>query len=75
MCFTDRDIPFCGGNCMNTMAINGRAPNLIEYSKNSFKKASAFNATVVPKAGHGLNFNSNAPEAYTAITDFIKAHL
>ncbi|KAF5129786.1 hypothetical protein E5D57_006117 [Metarhizium anisopliae] len=69
----DRDIPFCGGNCMNTMAINGSAPNLVEYSRDSFKKASAFQATVVPNAGHGLNYNYNAPDVYRAITDFIKA--
>ncbi|KAH0598446.1 hypothetical protein MHUMG1_03744 [Metarhizium humberi] len=69
----DRDIPFCGGNCMNTMAINGSASNLVEYSRDSFKKASAFQATVVPNAGHGLNYNYNAPDVYRAITDFIKA--
>lgn len=69
----DRDIPFCGGNCMNTMAINGSASNLVEYSRDSFKKAAAFQATVVPNAGHGLNYNYNAPNVYRAITDFIKA--
>ncbi|KAG8425970.1 hypothetical protein J3459_008569 [Metarhizium acridum] len=71
----DRDIPFCGGNCMNTMAINGSASNLVEYSKGSFKKACAFQATVVPNAGHGLNYNYNAPDVYRAITDFIKANV
>ncbi|KHN99731.1 uncharacterized protein MAM_02584 [Metarhizium album ARSEF 1941] len=69
----DRDIPFCGGNCMDTKAIDDSAANLIEYSRGSFKHASAFQATVVPKAGHGLNYNSNAPDVYRSITDFLKA--
>jgi hypothetical protein len=60
---------------MNTMAINGSAPNLIDYSKNNFKKATAFTASIVPDAGHGINLNRNAPEAYKAITDFIKTHV
>lgn len=60
---------------MNTMAINGSAPNLIEFSKDSFKKATAFNATVVPRAGHGLNYAYTAPQTYKAITDFIKANI
>jgi hypothetical protein len=72
---SDRDIPFCGGNCMNTMAINGSAPNLLEYSKGSFKRSLAFNATVVPDAGHGLNFNKNAAYTYTAMIDFIKSSI
>ncbi|GAB0135786.1 hypothetical protein EsDP_00004111 [Epichloe bromicola] len=71
----DRDIPFCGGNCMNTMAINGSAPNLIEKSKGSFSKAKVFNATVVPEAGHGLNYGYSAPYTYKAITDFLNANI
>ncbi|QPH02501.1 hypothetical protein C2857_006711 [Epichloe festucae Fl1] len=71
----DRDIPFCGGNCMNTMAINGSAPNLIEKSKASFSKAKVFNATVVPEAGHGLNYGYSAPYTYKAITDFLNANI
>lgn len=60
---------------MNTMAINGAAPNLIEFSKDSFKKAAAFNATIIPKAGHGLNYANTAPQTYKAMTDFIKANV
>ncbi|KAK2616475.1 hypothetical protein QQS21_000517 [Conoideocrella luteorostrata] len=71
----DRDIPFCGGNCMNTMAIKDVSANLIEHSKGSFKQASAFQATVIPEAGHGLNFGFSAGNAYKAITDFVKANV
>lgn len=60
---------------MNTMAINGSAPNLIEKSKGSFSKAKVFNATVVPEAGHGLNYGYSAPYTYKAITDFLNANI
>ncbi|KND86764.1 hypothetical protein TOPH_08614 [Tolypocladium ophioglossoides CBS 100239] len=71
----ERDVPFCGGDCNNTMIIHGSAPNLIEMSKISFKKASVFNATIVPGAGHGLNFQYSSVFTYKAILDFLKSHL
>ncbi|OAA50370.1 hypothetical protein NOR_00820 [Metarhizium rileyi] len=71
----DRDIPFCGGTCSSSEAINDTAPNLLEYSKPNFKKASAFKAVVVPDAGHGLNMNFNAGSTYDSIMDFLKTEL
>ncbi|KAK3179138.1 hypothetical protein K4F52_009384 [Lecanicillium sp. MT-2017a] len=71
----DRDIPFCGGNCKNTMAINGSAENLLEFSRPMFEQAKAFNATIVPNGGHGLNFGYSHTFTYSAILDFLKAEL
>ncbi|PNY29728.1 Uncharacterized protein TCAP_00355 [Tolypocladium capitatum] len=71
----ERDVPFCGGDCKNAVIINNSAPNLIEMSRTSFKKASAFNATIVPGAGHSLNFEHTSGATYKAILDFIGRHL
>ncbi|QUC19190.1 uncharacterized protein UV8b_03431 [Ustilaginoidea virens] len=70
----DGDVPFCGGNCMNTAAIHGSSPNLIDYSRKSFKSASVFKATIVPGAGHNLNYAYSAHQTYRSILDFIDAN-
>lgn len=60
------------------MAIKGMAPNatnLLDISKASFTKAKVFNATIVPYAGHGLNFDYSAPTVYNTILDFVGSHL
>jgi pimeloyl-ACP methyl ester carboxylesterase len=71
----NRDIPFCGGNCHNTMAINGSAENILEASRPMFANAKVFNSTIVPEAGHGLNFGYSHTFTYQAILDFLKAEL
>lgn len=71
----ERDVPFCGGDCLNTVIINNSAPNLIEMSRQSFTKASAFNATIVPGAGHGLNLQYTSSFTYKAILDFLGYYL
>lgn len=71
----DRDVPFCGGNCTDTTAIQGKAKNIIDYSRPNFAKASAFQATIIPKAGHGLNYEYTAPQTYKAILNFLKGHM
>ncbi|KAG6021740.1 hypothetical protein E4U41_002418 [Claviceps citrina] len=68
----DRDIPFCGGNCMATMQKNASGPNLIEQSRSNFGKAKVFNATVVPELGHALNFGYPAHDAFDIIREFVK---
>ena len=50
----ERDIPFCGGDCYAT----GK-PDLASIpaaSAKAFPIAKVFNASIVPGAGHGLNF-------------------
>ncbi|KAI7972344.1 hypothetical protein EIK77_009785 [Talaromyces pinophilus] len=71
----ERDIPFCGGNCLATSAINGSASNLIVASKQYFENASPFNATVVPNAGHGLNLGYSHSITYATILDFLDTHV
>lgn len=60
---------------MATGDISNSAPNLIEYSKPMFPEVSAFNATVVPKAGHGLFLGHSAFGAMDSIFDFLEASL
>lgn len=71
----DRDIPFCGGNCMATMGDDASGPNLIEQSSSNFKKAAVFNATVVPDVGHALNFGYPAHNAFGIIQAFLKENV
>lgn len=56
MFYVERDIPFCGGNCLATG--NPDLPSIPASSGMIFKNASAFEAYIVPKAGHGLAFVS-----------------
>ncbi|KAK7221231.1 hypothetical protein V2G26_009234 [Clonostachys chloroleuca] len=71
----ERDVPFCGGNCYATSAIQNKAPNLIAASEEFFPNASPFNATVIPKAGHGLNLGYSADLAFDTILEFLEAHV
>jgi hypothetical protein len=71
----ERDIPFCGGNCnVESEAANGEMLNVIQMSELSFPKASVFNATIVPNAGHGLNYQYSHPFTYATILDFFKTN-
>lgn len=69
----DRDVPFCGGDCHATGAINGTAPDLLEFSKPMFKQAKSFKTSIVPEAGHGLNFGYSHVETYKRINDWLKS--
>lgn len=68
---TEQDIPYCGGNCYGTAAIDNCAPDLIENSAQYFRSASVFNATIVPGAGHGLNFGYSHVTTYSAMLNFL----
>ncbi|KAI1386512.1 Alpha/Beta hydrolase protein [Hypoxylon trugodes] len=65
----ERDIPFCGGNCTVT------DPSIPAQSKQSFPNASCFEAVIVPRAGHGLNFEYSAQWTYTSILDFVDKYV
>ncbi|KFA66079.1 hypothetical protein S40285_08137 [Stachybotrys chlorohalonatus IBT 40285] len=67
----EQDIPYCGGNCYGTAAIDNCAPDLIENSAQYFRSASVFNATIVPGAGHGLNFGYSHVTTYSAMLNFL----
>lgn len=67
------DVPFCGGNCTDTSMVQGmKVANLLELSRPNFKQAKSFTATVVPNAGHGLNFGYSHPVTYKGMLDFLK---
>jgi pimeloyl-ACP methyl ester carboxylesterase len=63
----ERDVPFCGGNCL---AAPTGYPNIPASSKQFFQKAAPFEVTIVPGAGHGLNFEYSHPFTYAKINDF-----
>lgn len=67
------DVPFCGGNCNKAMM--GDATDILALSKPMFEQAKTFNTTIVPGAGHGLNFGYSHPVTYKGILDFIKQEL
>lgn len=60
---------------MATSAIAGASPNLISFSESFFPEASYFNATVIPKAGHGLNMGYSHVLTYETMLDFIDSEL
>ncbi|KAF5663508.1 hypothetical protein FHETE_7455 [Fusarium heterosporum] len=66
-----RDVPFCGDNCYSTVSVGEKLSSLLDYSKRFFTQASRFNTTVIPGAGHGLNFGYSHPLTYDAILDFL----
>lgn len=74
MLVTDRDLPFCGGNCTDITAIQGAYPDLIAASKPSFPNAT-FSSVVVPNGGHGLNLGFSAKSAYDSIFKFLETSL
>ncbi|KAM0206416.1 hypothetical protein ACHAPA_003612 [Fusarium lateritium] len=67
----ERDVPFCGDNCYSTVSAGVELPSLLDLSRNFFTKASRFNTTVIPGAGHGLNFGYSHTLTYDAIFDFL----
>ncbi|KAM3430310.1 hypothetical protein NHJ13734_007801 [Beauveria thailandica] len=68
------DVPFCGGNC--NMAMQGSdASNILTMSEPMFKQAKSFNTTIVPGAGHGLNFGYSHTETYRDMINFLKETL
>jgi hypothetical protein len=68
-------VPFCGGDCYATSAISDAAVDLIAASKQFFPDSSAFNATVVPAAGHGLFLGYSAFSAFDSILEFLDARV
>ncbi|KAF7559040.1 hypothetical protein G7046_g5099 [Stylonectria norvegica] len=67
----EHDIPFCGGNCFATESVNASLHSLLDISKPMFPKASVFNTSVVPGAGHGLNYQYSHTFTYNTILNFL----
>jgi len=63
----ERDIPYCGGNCLAPPAGYASIP---AAAKSSFKNAGVFDVVIVPGAGHGLNLEFSHPFTYSTINNF-----
>lgn len=63
----ERDVPYCGGNCL---APPTGYPNIPSTSKKYFPDASKFEVYIVPGAGHGLNLEYTHPQTYGQINNF-----
>lgn len=71
---SERDVPFCGGNCSDTTTIQGAYSDLIAASEPFFPNAT-FSSVVVPNAGHGLNLGYSSQSAYDSIFEFLESTL
>ena len=67
----ERDVPFCGGSCLNGAPSGSSIP---AQAQKSFT-ASNITTVIVPKAGHGLNLEYSHPFTYKSINDFFVAKL
>ncbi|KAI5370061.1 putative alpha/beta hydrolase-1 [Septoria linicola] len=63
----ERDVPFCGGNCL---APPTGFKSIPETSKANFKNAAPFKVSIIPGAGHGLNLQYTHVQTYKTILDF-----
>ena len=63
-----RDLPFCGGDCLAT---GGALPNIPSSSQPNFPNAKAFEADIIPGAGHALNLEYSHPSTYQTIVNFL----
>lgn len=62
-----RDIPYCGGDC--NKAPTGY-PNIPSTSKMYFPNAEDFTVTIIPGAGHGLNYEYTHPQTYASVLNY-----
>jgi pimeloyl-ACP methyl ester carboxylesterase len=63
----ERDVPFCGGNCLAAPTGYDSIP---ATSKAMFKHACPFKVSIIPGAGHGLNLQYSHPTTYATILNF-----
>ena len=67
----ERDIPFCGGNCLAPPSGYSSIP---ATSVNYIPNAKAFEVVIVPKAGHGLNLEYSHVFTYETINKYFAAN-
>ncbi|KAK5010881.1 hypothetical protein LTR28_007177 [Elasticomyces elasticus] len=63
----NRDIPYCGGNCLAPPTGYSSIP---ATSVNFIPNAKAFEVVIVPNAGHGLNLEYSHPFTYATINNY-----
>ena len=65
----DADLPFCGGDCLNT----GGAPgNIVSPISENFPNTQP-EVVIQPNTGHGINLHYNATGAYMVINDYLNS--
>lgn len=64
------DLPFCGGDCLNT---GGASSSIPAAAKAVFLSAKKFTTVIQPNTGHGLNMHYGATAGYQKISDFFKS--
>ncbi|KAB2571331.1 hypothetical protein BFW01_g4345 [Lasiodiplodia theobromae] len=69
----DADLPFCGGDCLET---GGAAPSIPAQVQRSFPNVASedFLAYIQPNTGHGLTTHYNATAGYHVISDWLRDH-
>ncbi|GME48989.1 hypothetical protein GTA08_BOTSDO02577 [Neofusicoccum parvum] len=68
----DADVPFCGGDCLET---GGAAPSIPAQTSVLFPNASVFEAYIQPNTGHGLTAHYNATAGYQVIQNWLDDHV
>nr|POE84805.1 hypothetical protein CFP56_78905 [Quercus suber] len=63
----ERDIPYCGGNCLAPPTGFDSIP---AAAVKTLPKASPFQVTIVPGAGHGLNLEYSHPFTFDTVNNF-----
>jgi len=66
----ERDVPFCGGDCLNTRG-NPSLTSIPAGLKDAFPASRHFETFIVPGAGHGLNFEYSKDITYQHIAQFL----
>ena len=62
----ERDVPFCGGSCLNGAPEGSSIP---AQAQKTFT-GTTISTVIVPGAGHGLNLEYSHPFTYKSINDF-----
>lgn len=67
----DGDLPYCGGNCTATGTSLPSIPAAVQMN---FPNASAFEAYIQPRTGHGLVFGYNATAGFEYVASWLSGH-
>lgn len=67
----ERDVPFCGGSCLNGAPEGSSIP---AQAQKTFTSTN-ITTTIVPGAGHGLNLEYSHPFTYKSINEFFDKSL
>lgn len=69
----EKDLPFCGGDCRATGDESSNA-TIVDAVNQFFPNATAFDAFLVPAAGHALNLEYSHNTTYRYISQFLQTN-